>query len=123
MPNILVVDDDALIRDMLVDYFEAQGHHVIAAPNGVSGLRMAQAVHPDLIILDVDMPQMTGLEVCKRLRESPETSKLRILMLTARKTEKDVTKALDLGADAYMPKPFSLAEMGLRSKMLLGLER
>jgi DNA-binding response OmpR family regulator len=121
MAKILVVDDDPMIRNLLCGILEQQGHEVMLAADGVEALTVAQANPPSLIVLDVDMPRLNGQKTCEKLRAIPSTKDIPILMLTARKADGDIEKGLNLGADAYMTKPFEMAEFHLRIKMLLGL--
>ncbi len=107
-PRILVVDDDRKIGSLLRRALSADGYAVDLATNGVEGLQLAQERPPDLLILDVLMPGLDGLEVCRRLRA---TSPLPILMLTARDEVRDRVLGLDAGADDYLTKPFSFDEL------------
>jgi two-component system phosphate regulon response regulator PhoB len=97
----------------------AAGFHVLTAANGSEALRRARALQPQLILLDVMLPELDGLEVCKLLRLDPATRSIPIVMLTARATEIDRVLGLELGADDYVTKPFSVRELVLRLKKLL----
>lgn len=116
MAKILVVDDERILLDTLRYNLAKAGHEVRVAADGEMALRIAQLESPDLVILDVMLPKMDGLEVCRTLRrESP----VPILMLTAKDEELDKVLGLELGADDYMTKPFSLRELLARVKALL----
>jgi two-component system alkaline phosphatase synthesis response regulator PhoP len=115
--TILVVEDEPGIRLSIKDELESEGFTVHEAENGEKGLEMVQRVLPDLIILDIMMPVLSGTEVCKRLRMSGDTTP--IIMLTVKDKEIDKVLGLELGADDYMTKPFSLREFMARVKALL----
>ncbi len=117
MSRILVVEDDEAMGVALQDGFGYEGHEVIRARDGEEGLRLARERTPEIIILDVMLPKMTGLEVCKRLRG--EGSDLPIIMLTARGQEIDKVLGLKLGADDYVTKPFSFMELMARVEAVL----
>jgi DNA-binding response OmpR family regulator len=116
MHKVLVIDDDTDLLKLLRLGLEQEGYAVLTAIDGSQGLRTAFGAHPDLIILDVMMPGMSGLETCQRLRELSEVP---IIMLTAKASESDVVKGLRLGADDYITKPFSLAEVIARVQACL----
>ncbi len=117
--RILVVDDEPDLLELIEVNLKGAGFDVLTASNGNDGLRMARQMTPELIVLDVMLPEMGGLEVCKNLRSDPATSAIPILMLTARATEIDRVLGLELGADDYVTKPFSTRELVLRVKNLL----
>lgn len=117
--KILVVDDEADVIDMLSIGLRAAGFTVIAAENGAAALTKARAELPSLIILDLMLPQMSGLEVCKALKKEAPTSQIPIIMLTAKAEEVDKIVGLELGADDYVTKPFSPRELILRVKSVL----
>lgn len=117
MSKILVVEDDEAMAVALHDGFTYEGHEVTRASDGEEGLRKAREDSPEIMILDVMLPKMTGLEVCKRLRG--EGSKLPIIMLTARGQEIDKVLGLKLGADDYVTKPFSFMELMARVEAVL----
>jgi len=106
-----------------LDYLlRRSGYEVQAAPDGEAALRLVQAEAPDLVLLDLMMPEKSGYEVCQRIRSHPEWSKIRIVILSAKGREADVSKGLSLGADAYITKPFSNAELVERIGALLAAE-
>jgi len=117
--KILVVEDEPDIRK-LVHYNLAQDHYkVVEAENGEQALKLVQREKPSLVILDLMMPGMSGLEVCRALRGQEETAKLPILMLTAKAGEADRVLGLELGADDYLAKPFSPRELVARVRAIL----
>lgn len=115
--SILVIDDDEKITSMLRRGLAFEGYDVHTAFNGAEGLSKVMAADPDLIILDVMMPQMDGFEVCRRLREGGST--VPVLMLTAKDEVENRVKGLDTGADDYLVKPFALEELLARVRALL----
>jgi two-component system response regulator MprA len=115
--NILVVDDDQAVRDSLRRALVLEGYEVDLAANGTEALRILGQRAPDAVILDLQMPDIDGLEVCRRLRSLGDMTP--ILMLTARGAVDDRVEGLDAGADDYMPKPFDLAELFARLRALL----
>lgn len=120
MPHLLLVDDDLRLAAMVSDYLRAQGFDISHAADGASGLSYAQALKPDLMILDLMMPGMDGLEVCKRLRAAaPELAATPVLMLTAKGDPMDRVVGLELGADDYVAKPFEPRELLARVKAIL----
>jgi two-component system alkaline phosphatase synthesis response regulator PhoP len=117
MPKkILVIEDEPGILLSLKDEFESEGYTVFTAEDGEKGLKMVKKERPDLIILDVMMPKMDGYEVCKCLRKEEDTTP--IIMLTVKDKEIDKVLGLELGADDYVTKPFSLRELTARAKAL-----
>ena len=115
--KILIVEDEPNMVAGLRDNFEFEGYQVITAGDGVEGLQKALDESPDLVVLDVMMPRMSGLEVCKQLRA--RRSSLPIIMLTARGQEVDKVVGLELGADDYVTKPFSIRELLARVRAIL----
>ena len=114
--TILVIEDDHKTADIVRLYLEDDGHQVLNALDGVYGLELAREEKPDLIVLDLMMPGINGLEVCRTLRKESEVP---IIMLTARTTEQDKVVGLDLGADDYVTKPFSPREPVARVRAVL----
>jgi DNA-binding response OmpR family regulator len=117
MAKILIVEDEPNMVAGLRDNFEYEGYEVISAPDGVAGLERALNEAPDLVILDVMMPRMSGLDVCKQLKSKRPS--VPIIMLTARGQEVDKVVGLELGADDYVTKPFSIRELLARVKAVL----
>jgi len=118
--TILVIEDDPPILDLIVKYLSAEGFVVHTALDGPSALKQARAVKPNLIVLDVMLPGMDGLEVCRRIQQE---SDVYVLMLTARAEEVDKIVGLSVGADDYLTKPFSPRELVARVKAILRRNR
>ena len=106
--KVLIIEDDPDTVRLVELYLARDGHKVLAATDGLEGLRLAREAKPDLIVLDLMLPGMDGMEICRTLREE---SMVPIVMLTARVEEKDRLVGLDLGADDYVSKPFSPKEL------------
>jgi two-component system phosphate regulon response regulator PhoB len=119
MKRILVVEDDPDIVELLRYNLEKEDFEVHSTADGKKGLEMARRASFDLIILDLMLPQISGLEVCKEIRKSAELSSLPVIVLTARGEEWDRVLGLELGADDYVTKPFSIREMVARVRALL----
>jgi len=117
MGKILIVEDEPDMVLGLKDNFEFEGYEVVTASDGVAGLERARALKPDLVILDIMLPKLSGLEVCKTLRS--EGFQTPIIMLTARGQEIDKVVGLELGADDYVTKPFSIRELLARVRAIL----
>jgi DNA-binding response OmpR family regulator len=117
MTRILIVEDEPNMVSGLRDNFEFEGYEVITAPDGVAGLERALKEEPDLVVLDVMMPRMSGLDVCKQLKAKRPS--IPVIMLTARGQEVDKVVGLELGADDYVTKPFSIRELLARVKAVL----
>jgi two-component system, OmpR family, response regulator MprA len=119
-PRVLIVDDDANITSFLKRALAYEGYQVETAPDGASGLAAARDNPPDVVVLDVMMPGLDGVELARRLRAGEEeTGRLPILMLTARDDVSDRVQGLDAGADDYLAKPFALEELAARLRALL----
>ena len=114
--TVLVVDDDRKIVQLVRTYLERDGHRVVAANDGRQALEIFDAERPDLVVLDLMLPEMDGYEVCRRIRANADTP---ILMLTARSSVPDRIHGLLQGADDYLPKPFSPAELAARVRAIL----
>ncbi len=112
-PHVLVVEDDLAVRDVLRRYLELEEYDVTVESDGAAGLAAARDLRPDLIVLDVMLPHMTGLEICQQLRET-DGSSVPIIMLTALSETDDRIAGLTSGADDYVSKPFSVKELTLR---------
>ncbi len=117
-PTILVVDDEQDIVELLRYNLNKEGYRVLTATNGREALRLLEK-HPDLVLLDVMMPEMDGWEVCKAIRREPETSTLPVIFLTARESEVDEVLGLELGADDYIAKPVRIRTLVARVKKAL----
>ncbi|HEX5647223.1 MAG TPA: response regulator, partial [Nitrospira sp.] len=105
--KVLVVEDERDILQLVTLYLEKEGFRVLTATTGIEALKKVKDEKPDLLILDLMLPEMDGLEVCKRVRAMPDTAMLPIIMLTAKAEESDTIVGLELGADDYVTKPFS----------------
>ena len=117
--RVLVVEDEPDIRDLLAFHLERDGYQVTRATTGPEALRQLRAAPPDLVILDLMLPELDGLEVCRRLRADPATAALPVIMLTAKGDEVDRVVGLEMGADDYVVKPFSPKEMLARVRAVL----
>jgi DNA-binding response OmpR family regulator len=123
MTAVLVAEDDSDVRELLAFKLEQAGFEVIAVEDGPAALATAQRVKPGLAVLDIAMPGMSGLDVCRLLRADPATANIPIMMLTARAQERDVEGGFLAGADDYLIKPFSLRELMSRVHALVDRAR
>jgi DNA-binding response OmpR family regulator len=119
-PLILIADDDPDILALVSFRLERAGYEVVQARNGEEAVQVALARRPDLAVLDVMMPRVDGYEATRRLRQHEETSRMPIILLTARVQEEDIARGFDAGADDYVRKPFSPQELGSRVQAALG---
>jgi CheY-like chemotaxis protein len=120
--KILVVDDEQSVRDLCIACIQhalGHGYDVVEAANGGAAIAAAQAERPDLILLDIMMPEVDGFEVCRRLKASPETKGIPVVFLTALGEEKDVEQGLALGGDGYVVKPFNAITLAAQISELL----
>lgn len=117
--TILIIDDEKDILDLVEYNLKDAGYKVMVCPDGRSGLQMARDHRPDLIILDLMLPEMDGKDVCKQLKKDKEMEQIPVIMLTAKTSELDRVVGLELGADDYVTKPFSPRELVLRVKNIL----
>ncbi len=117
--KILIVEDDLDVAEMLNAYFRVQGYEVFTVNWGEDGVRSAQQVHPDLVILDIRLPDIDGYEVARRLRADRRTSDIPIIFLTEKRDRSDRLQGLELGADDYITKPFDVQELRLRVRNAL----
>jgi two-component system phosphate regulon response regulator PhoB len=115
-PTVLLVEDEPAQREMLAYNLEAEGFDVITADNGEDGLILVDENDPDLIVLDWMMPQLSGIEVCRRLKSNSKTRQIPVIMLSARADEVDRVHGLETGADDYVAKPYSVIELMARVK-------
>jgi two-component system phosphate regulon response regulator PhoB len=115
-PTVLLVEDESAQREMLAYNLEADGFDVITADNGEDGLILVDENDPDLIVLDWMMPQLSGIEVCRRLKSNSKTCQIPVIMLSARADEVDRVHGLETGADDYVAKPYSVIELMARLK-------
>ncbi|MBI5583630.1 MAG: response regulator [Deltaproteobacteria bacterium] len=119
MPKILIVEDDPDIREVLRFNLEKAGYHLVLADDGEKALVLAHKHGPDLILLDLMLPGLDGLEVCRALKREPATEPIPVIMVTAKGEEMDRVVGLELGADDYVVKPFSIREVLLRIRKLM----
>ncbi|WP_312136227.1 phosphate regulon transcriptional regulator PhoB [Brevundimonas sp. BH3] len=118
-PYILVMEDEDALSTLLQYNLEKEGYEVAVAGDGEEGWLMIEERQPDLVLLDWMLPQLSGIEVCRRIRAKSETRNLPVIMLTARGEEADRVRGLDTGADDYMTKPFSMTELTARMRAVL----
>ncbi|MCB2115297.1 MAG: phosphate regulon transcriptional regulator PhoB [Rhodobacteraceae bacterium] len=122
-PTVLVVEDEPAQREVLAYNLEAEGYSVAQAKNGEEALLLVSEAAPDLIVLDWMLPNVSGIEVCRRLKSRSETRAIPILMLSARSEEVDLVRGLETGADDYMVKPYSVVELLARVRTQLRRSR
>ena len=118
-PTVLVVEDEDALATLLQYNLEKEGYRVIHAGDGEEALILVQEQQPDLVVLDWMLPKVSGIEVCRRLRQRPGSRNLPILMLTARGEESDRVRGLDTGADDYLVKPFAMTELTARIRAVM----
>ncbi|MEU1853065.1 response regulator [Streptomyces sp. NPDC019990] len=124
MARVLIADDDADIRDLVAFKLTQSGHRVTAVEDGMAALRAAREQLFELVLLDIRMPGMSGLDVCRAVRADPGTASLPVILITARSQEGDVELGFAAGADDYIVKPFSPRELSSRvTAMLSRVER
>jgi len=119
MKRVLLIEDDRDIVELVRYNLEREGFQVAAATDGASGLAQIRKTPPDILLLDLMLPKLSGLDICKEIRRDTSLNRLPILMLTARGEEADRVVGLEMGADDYVTKPFSPRELGARVKALL----
>ena len=117
--KILIVEDEPDIRDTLSYNFEKEGFKVLSSPNGKSALKLLESNEPNIVILDLMLPDMSGLDICRQIKNDKKLSDTSIIMLTAKSEEVDRIVGFELGADDYVTKPFSVRELILRVKVLI----
>jgi DNA-binding response OmpR family regulator len=117
--TVLVVDDDPVIQRLLRVNFEMEGYDVIVASDGLDGLERARAERPDIVVLDIMMPKMSGLDVAKALKADPDTASIPVLLLSAKAQEADLRAGDASGADGYLTKPFDPLQLLQRVEQLL----
>lgn len=119
--KVLVCDDDLYILQAVGRVVREEGYSVITAVDGEAALRLAKAEMPDLVLLDVMMPKMNGMEVCQELKSDPATARIHVLLLTAMGQERDMREGIECGANEYMTKPFSSRKLRKKLHDLLGI--
>jgi two-component system alkaline phosphatase synthesis response regulator PhoP len=119
MAKILIAEDERDIRDLVAFTLRFAGYEVFAAANGEEAVEMAPKVNPDLILMDVRMPRMTGYEACKVMKANPDLKDIPVVFLTARGQETEIQQGLDAGAEEYLLKPFAPDQLTDRVKVIL----
>jgi two-component system alkaline phosphatase synthesis response regulator PhoP len=122
LPTILVVDDDQQNLELVQAYLEDIECQTVAARDGIEALELVAAAKPDLILLDVMMPKMSGFEVCRRLKEDPDTSTIPVIMVTALNEFGDIERGIDSGTDDFVSKPINKLELLTRIRTMLKLK-
>ena len=117
-PLVLIVDDEKDLRSLLDFNLRKAGYRTVQASTGSEALARATSHHPDMILLDLNLPDLPGTEVCRQLKSDPSTESIPIVMLTARSNEEDRVLGFELGAEDYVPKPFSVRELVLRLEVV-----
>lgn len=120
MARILIADDNQQNAELLEAHLDGNGYDVKIAVNGEETLKLAREWNPDVVLLDVMMPKMSGFEVCQQLRANPATKAVGVLMVTALDQPTDIERAVDVGTDDFITKPINKTELLLRVKALLG---
>ncbi len=123
MQKVLIVDDEHNIRNILDFSLNAEGFEVISATNGEDAFNSAVKEQPDLVILDVMMPQGDGFETCRRIKQDNRTANIPVILLTARTTREDRERGQEVGAEGYITKPFSPGRLIESVQSLLGVKR
>jgi DNA-binding response OmpR family regulator len=118
-PLILVAEDERDIRDLIVFTLQLSGFEVVQAPNGEEAFNQATKINPDLILMDVRMPKMTGYEACKALKEQEETKDIPVVFLSAKGQEAEISTGLEMGAVDYFLKPFAPDELAAKVNKIL----
>ena len=121
-PRLLVADDNPLNVDILRTRLSVQGYEVLTASEGVTALALARKEQPDLLLLDIMMPGLDGLEVCRRLKTDPALPFMPVILVTAKADSRDVVAGLDAGADEYLPKPVDQAALVARVRSMLRIK-
>lgn len=121
--RILIVDDNAAIRALLMELLSAEGHQVASASDGVQALREIDRRAPDLVLLDLELPELSGYEVCRRLKANPATRWIPIVIITGQASPEFKLHSWELGADDFLPKPFQCIEVVVRCRSLLRVKR
>ncbi len=119
MSTVLVVEDDSDVRELIARKLAQAGFEVHTREDGQAGLEATSEVAPDIVLLDVMMPRLDGIEVCRRMRAKPSTASVPVIMLTAKAQEADVDRGFGVGADDYITKPFSPRELLNRVQAVL----
>ena len=110
-PTILIIDDEDSIREFYILGLKERGFLVLSAVNGLDGFKIAETQRPDVVVLDIVMPGLNGFEVCAKIREIPELSKTAVVVTSAKSYKSDIDRAMKLGADVYLIKPFEMNDL------------
>jgi DNA-binding response OmpR family regulator len=119
MAKILIAEDERDIRDLVAFTLRFAGHEVFSASNGEEAVEMAPKVNPDLVLMDVRMPRMTGYEACKIMKASPDLKDIPVVFLSAKGQENEIQQGLEVGAEEYLLKPFAPDQLTARIKTIL----
>lgn len=119
MAKILIAEDERDIRDLIAFTLRFAGHEVFAATNGEEAVAMAPKVNPDLILMDVRMPRMTGYEACRVMKQTPDLKDIPVVFLSAKGQESEIKQGMDAGAEEYLLKPFAPDQLTARVKAIL----
>lgn len=119
MAKILIAEDERDIRDLVAFTLRFAGHEVFPASNGEEAVELAPKVNPDLILMDVRMPRMTGYEACKAMKANPQLKDIPVVFLSAKGQESEIQQGMDVGAEAYLLKPFAPDQLTARVKSIL----
>lgn len=119
MAKILIAEDERDIRDLVAFTLRFAGHEVVTAGNGEEAVDLAPKVNPDLILMDVRMPRMTGYEACKAMKANPDLKDIPVVFLSAKGQESEIQQGMDVGAEAYLLKPFAPDQLTNRVKEIL----
>ena len=117
--RILIVDDEPAIREYVTSLLSELGHEVLAAANGVEALRLARERQPHLVLLDIMMPELSGIEVCRQLRADPRTREMRIIVVSAVDAKRALEESIIAGADDFLAKPIHALELMVRVRSIL----
>ncbi len=119
MAKILIAEDERDIRDLVAFTLRFAGHEVFPASNGEEAVELAPKVNPDLILMDVRMPRMTGYEACKAMKANPQLKDIPVVFLSAKGQESEIQQGMDVGAEEYLLKPFAPDQLATRVKAIL----
>lgn len=117
--TILIVEDENTVLKLLQDRLSNAGYNIVTTCNGKSAIRLAKEIHPDILVLDIILPDINGFEVCKEIKKDPLTQSIKIIILSKIKRSKSIVKGLHIGADDYVTKPFSMEELEARIMRIL----
>lgn len=119
MAKIVIAEDEPDIRELIAFTLRFSGYEVVAGSNGEEGYNLTKTEHPDLVILDVRMPKMTGYDACRKIKADPETAKIPVIFLSAKGQENEIEQGLASGAEKYLLKPFAPDQLAEQVKVIL----